>query len=66
MTSALAAGFDEASGSIIISLDGDLQHEPEDIPLLLEKIDEGWDIASGWRKNRLDKLLGLSTARGVA
>ncbi len=56
-TAALAAGFDEASGSIIISLDGDLQHEPEDIPLLLNKIDEGWDIASGWRKNRIDNAV---------
>ena len=56
-TAALAAGFDEASGSVIISLDGDLQHEPEDIPLLLEKIDEGWDIASGWRKNRIDNAV---------
>ena len=56
-TAALAAGFDEATGSIIISLDGDLQHEPEDIPLLLNKIDEGWDIASGWRKNRIDNAV---------
>lgn len=56
-TPALAAGFDEASGQIIISLDGDLQHEPEDIPLLLEKIDEGYDIASGWRKNRVDNMV---------
>src|SRR5262249_61813188 len=53
-TAALAAGFDEAQGSVIISLDGDLQHAPEDIPALLKKIDEGYDIASGWRKNRLD------------
>lgn len=52
-TAALAAGFDEAQGEIIISMDGDLQHEPEDIPALLAKIDEGYDIASGWRKNRL-------------
>src|SRR6202166_3097140 len=56
-TAALAAGFDEAQGSIIISLDGDLQHAPEDIPALLEKIEEGYDIASGWRKNRLDNAL---------
>lgn len=56
-TAALAAGFDEAAGTIIISLDGDLQHEPEDIPLLLAKIDEGWDIASGWRKNRIDNAV---------
>lgn len=53
-TAALAAGFDEAQGEIIISLDGDLQHSPEDIPALLEKIDEGFDIASGWRKVRVD------------
>jgi glycosyltransferase involved in cell wall biosynthesis len=53
-TAALAAGFDESQGNIVISLDGDLQHAPEDIPALLEKIDEGYDIASGWRKNRLD------------
>jgi glycosyltransferase involved in cell wall biosynthesis len=56
-TAALAAGFDEAQGAIIISLDGDLQHAPEDIPALLEKIDEGFDIASGWRKNRLDNAV---------
>jgi glycosyltransferase involved in cell wall biosynthesis len=56
-TAALAAGFDEAQGDIIISLDGDLQHEPEDIPALLAKIDEGYDIASGWRKNRLDNAV---------
>ena len=51
-TAALAAGFDESQGTVVISLDGDLQHAPEDIPALLEKIDEGYDIASGWRKNR--------------
>src|ERR1700686_3993769 len=53
-TAALAAGFDESQGNIIISLDGDLQHAPEDIPALLQKIDEGYDIASGWRKERVD------------
>lgn len=56
-TAALSAGFDEAQGKIIISLDGDLQHEPEDIPALLAKIDEGYDIASGWRKNRIDNIV---------
>src|SRR5450631_109497 len=56
-TAALSAGFDEAQGKIIISLDGDLQHEPEDIPALLAKIDEGYDIASGWRKNRVDNMV---------
>jgi glycosyltransferase involved in cell wall biosynthesis len=56
-TAALAAGFDEAQGEIVISLDGDLQHDPADIPQLLEKIDEGWDIASGWRKERVDNAV---------
>ena len=56
-TPALAAGFDEAQGEVIISLDGDLQHDPEDIPALLSKIEEGYDIASGWRKQRLDNAI---------
>lgn len=56
-TAALSAGFDEAQGEVIVSLDGDLQHEPEDIPALLAKIDEGYDIASGWRKNRMDNAV---------
>jgi len=56
-TSALAAGFDTAKGQIIISMDGDLQHCPEDIPNFLEKIEQGYDVVSGWRKNRVDNLL---------
>jgi len=56
-TAALSAGFDEAQGNVIISLDGDLQHAPEDIPVLLAKIEEGFDIASGWRKDRVDNAL---------
>ncbi|MBL0161331.1 MAG: glycosyltransferase family 2 protein [Bryobacterales bacterium] len=56
-TAALSAGFDEAKGEVIISMDGDLQHAPEDMPALLAKIDEGFDIASGWRKERNDNLV---------
>lgn len=56
-TAALAAGFDEAQGTVIVSMDGDLQHDPEDIPNLLEKIEQGYDIASGWRKNRVDNAV---------
>lgn len=56
-TAALSAGFDEAQGDVVISMDGDLQHDPEDIPALLEKVEEGYDIASGWRKNRLDNAI---------
>jgi glycosyltransferase involved in cell wall biosynthesis len=56
-TAALAAGFDEAQGGVIVSLDGDLQHAPEDIPALLAGIEQGYDIASGWRKHRLDNAV---------
>lgn len=56
-TAALAAGFDQTAGDVIVSMDGDLQHAPEDLPALLAKIDEGYDIASGWRRNRVDHPL---------
>ncbi|MGD9345067.1 MAG: glycosyltransferase family 2 protein [Candidatus Aminicenantes bacterium] len=56
-TAALQAGFDHAKGEIIISMDGDLQHDPEDIPKLLAPMAEGFDIASGWRKERKDHFL---------
>jgi len=55
-TAALQAGFDSASGQIIISMDGDLQHDPADIPAFLAKLEEGFDIVSGWRKRRVDNL----------
>jgi glycosyltransferase involved in cell wall biosynthesis len=55
-TAGLAAGFDQARGEYIIAMDGDLQHDPADIPLFLEKIAEGYDIVSGWRKNRVDNF----------
>jgi len=55
-TAALQAGFDFAGGEIIISMDGDLQHDPDEIPLFLAKLDEGFDIVSGWRKRRVDNL----------
>lgn len=56
-TSALAAGFDHAQGEYIIAMDGDLQHDPEDIPLFLEKLAEGYDVVSGWRKQRIDNFV---------
>lgn len=55
-TSALAAGFDHARGDYVIAMDGDLQHDPADIPIFLGKIAEGYDIVSGWRKRRIDNL----------
>ena len=53
-TAAMMAGIDLAQGQILISLDADLQNDPEDIPLLLAKLDEGYDVVSGWRKSRQD------------
>ena len=55
-TAALAAGFDSAAGDMIVAMDGDLQHEPEEIPKLLAKLHEGYDIVSGWREQRIDNL----------
>ena len=54
-TAAMQAGFDHSSGEIIIPMDGDLQNDPKDIPMLIDKINEGYDVVSGWRKTRLDK-----------
>ena len=56
-TAAMAAGFDVAQGKVIVSLDGDLQNDPADIPLLLEKLREGYDLVSGWRHDRQDAEL---------
>jgi glycosyltransferase involved in cell wall biosynthesis len=55
-TSALAAGFDHARGEYVIAMDGDLQHDPAEIPNFISKIEEGYDIVSGWRKVRIDNL----------
>jgi len=56
-TSALAAGFDHASGEFILAMDGDLQHDPNEIPQFLEKLAEGYDVVSGWRKERIDNFV---------
>ncbi len=56
-TAALSAGFQNAQGEIIITMDADLQNDPSDIPALLKKMDEGYDVVSGWRKNRKDRFL---------
>lgn len=55
-TAAMDAGFKAAKGDVIIAMDSDLQNDPADIPLLLQKIDEGYDVVSGWRWNRKDSL----------
>ena len=56
-TAAFSAGFDAARGDVIITMDADLQNDPADIPLLMSKIEEGYDIVSGWRKDRQDRFL---------
>ncbi|WP_319422638.1 glycosyltransferase family 2 protein [Pleurocapsa sp. FMAR1] len=56
-TPAMAAGFGLAEGKVIVTLDGDLQNDPADIPMLLAKLNEGYDLVSGWRKNRQDAAL---------
>jgi glycosyltransferase involved in cell wall biosynthesis len=62
-TAALAAGFDYAQGDLIVALDGDLQHEPEDIPRFIAKLEEGYDVVSGWRQNRQDGFLRTFPSR---
>ncbi len=56
-TAAMSAGFDAATGEIIIPMDGDLQNDPADIPRLIEKLHEGYDVVSGWRNDRKDTFI---------
>ena len=56
-TSALAAGFDHSQGEFILAMDGDLQHDPDEIPNFLAKLEEGYDVVSGWRSHRGDNFL---------
>ena len=62
-TPALAAGFNQAIGEVIIAMDGDLQHQPEDIPRFGAKLNEGFDVVSGWRQNRQDGFLRTFPSR---
>ncbi len=65
-TAAMQAGLQMASGDIIVTMDGDLQNDPCDIPMMIEKIDEGYDLVHGWRKNRQDKWLSRKLPSMVA
>jgi glycosyltransferase involved in cell wall biosynthesis len=56
-TSALAAGFDHAQGDMLVAMDGDLQHDPDEIPNFLARLEEGYDVVSGWRSQRGDNLI---------
>ena len=65
-TAAIAAGLDYAKGEIIILLDADMQNDPSDIPMLLEKLDEGYDLVSGWRRRRQDAYLTRTLPSNLA
>jgi glycosyltransferase involved in cell wall biosynthesis len=65
-TAAIAAGIDHACGEIIVLLDADMQNDPADIPMLLEKLDEGYDLVSGWRKDRKDSRLTRTIPSNLA
>lgn len=65
-TAAMAAGFDAARGDVIIPMDADLQNDPADIPLLLAKLDEGYDLVSGWRRDRKDTFVTRKIPSWVA
>jgi glycosyltransferase involved in cell wall biosynthesis len=65
-TAAMSAGIDAAKGEILIPMDADLQNDPADIKRLLDKLDEGYDVVSGWRKNRQDKLISRKIPSQIA
>jgi len=56
-TPAMAAGIDESQGDILVTMDGDLQNDPDDIPMMISKLEEGYDLVVGWRHKRQDKLI---------
>ena len=65
-TAAIAAGIDHSQGDIIVLLDADMQNDPADIPMLLEKLEEGYDLVSGWRKDRKDNRLTRTLPSNLA
>lgn len=65
-TAAMSAGIDAAKGEILIPMDADLQNDPADIARLLDKLNEGYDVVSGWRKNRQDKLISRKIPSQIA
>ncbi len=65
-TAALMAGIEKAQGEILIPMDADLQNDPKDIPRLLEKLEEGFDVVSGWRKDRQDKAITRTIPSNIA
>ncbi len=65
-TAAMATGFAHSRGRIIVSMDGDLQNDPRDIPILVERVEAGWDVVCGWRKDRKDKWFSRKLPSRIA
>lgn len=65
-TAAIAAGFQHARGAVIVTLDGDLQNDPADIPRLLQEVEKGYDLVSGWRRHRRDRWLSRRVPSAIA
>ncbi|MDA7902708.1 glycosyltransferase family 2 protein [Mariniblastus sp.] len=65
-TAAMHAGIQNATGDYLVTIDGDLQNDPNDIPMMLDKLDEGFDLVHGWRKDRKDKLLSRKIPSRIA
>jgi len=65
-SAAMTAGFDHARGHIVVTMDGDLQNDPRNIPLLISKLEEGYDLVNGWRKDRQDPLISRRLPSKIA
>jgi glycosyltransferase involved in cell wall biosynthesis len=65
-TAALAAGIDYSQGKIVILMDADMQNDPADIPMMLKKLNEGYDVISGWRKDRKDRFINRTLPSKIA
>ncbi|KPL80052.1 glycosyl transferase [Ornatilinea apprima] len=65
-TAAIAAGIDHATGAVVVLMDADLQNDPQDIPMMLEKLEQGYDVISGWRKNRQDTFITRTLPSNLA
>lgn len=65
-TAAIAAGIDHATGEVVVLMDADLQNDPQDIPMMLEKLEQGYDVVSGWRKNRQDAFITRTLPSNLA
>jgi glycosyltransferase involved in cell wall biosynthesis len=65
-TAAIAAGIDHSAGELIVLCDADMQNDPRDIPAMIEKIDQGYDVVSGWRRDRKDTFITRTLPSHIA